>query len=294
MKTLFLGCVAMLLSVPAQAADPQPWQLNMNPGVTEFSQAVYSMHMIMFWIVCAIGAVVFGLMFYSIARHRKSLGVTPAQFSHSTKLEVIWTVIPCVILVAMAVPATYTLLKGADLGEYEMTVKITGYQWLWRYDYMDHNVGFVSRLDRQSDEIRRLDSGRDPAEHENYLLDVDRRLVLPVGKRIRFLITADDVIHSWWVPALGWKRDAIPGFVNEAWTLINEPGVYRGQCAELCGKDHGFMPIVVEAVPAEQFDQWVAAQRSGIDGAAQIAAYTPAAAAEPATSGLAPAAAELH
>jgi cytochrome c oxidase subunit II len=245
----------------AAAEKAVPWQLNMTTGATKVAAEVHDLHMLMFYICCAIGVVVFGAMFWSMFRHRKSLGVKPAQFSHSTTAEVIWTIVPIAILVVMAIPATRTLIKMSDASGTEMTVKITGYQWKWRYDYIEEKVGFVSSLDPKSNAIRRPGSGQDPNTHDNYLLDVDRPLKLPVGTKIRFLITADDVIHAWWVPALGWKRDAIPGFINEAWTLIDKPGIYRGQCAELCGKDHGFMPIVVEAVSKEEFTNWVAEQR---------------------------------
>jgi len=238
-----------------------PWQLNMTTGATKIAGEVHDLHMLMFYICCAIGVAVFGAMFWSMFRHRKSRGVTPAQFSHSTTAEVIWTVVPIAILVAMAIPATKTLINMSDSSGTTMTVKITGYQWKWRYDYVEEKVGFVSSLDAKSNEIRRPFSGKDPNAHENYLLDVDKELVLPINTKIRLLITADDVIHSWWVPALGWKRDAIPGFVNEAWTMIDTPGIYRGQCAELCGKDHGFMPIVVRAVNKEDYSTWLADQR---------------------------------
>jgi cytochrome c oxidase subunit 2 len=212
------------------------------------------------WVCVIIGIGVFTAMFTSIVLHRKSRGHKAATFSHSTLAEIIWTVIPVLILVAMAVPATTALVKMEDSSGAEMTVKITAFQWRWKYEYLDHDISFISALDRASNAARQLQSGIEPGSVENYLLDVDHPLVLPVGKKIKFLITADDVIHSWWVPALGWKRDAIPGFVNEAWTNIEEPGTYRGQCAELCGKDHGFMPIVVIALPQAEFDAWTRQQ----------------------------------
>jgi len=200
-------------------------------------------------------------MAYAMFAFRKSRGAVAATFSHNTKAEIIWTVIPVIILVVMAWPATANLIRMYDTRDAEMTVKVTGYQWMWKYEYLGENVTFTSRLDRESDRVRQ--SGVVPSRetHPHYLLDVDNRLVLPVDTKVRFVITSDDVIHAWWVPALGWKQDAIPGFINEAWTNIEQPGVYRGQCAELCGKDHGFMPIVVEAVSKEAFQQWLAQKR---------------------------------
>jgi cytochrome c oxidase subunit 2 len=275
MKHRILGtalALAGLLASLAAWANPRPWQLNMTPGVTSTSQDVFHLHMIILWICVAIGIVVFGAMFYAIFKFRKSKGAVAAQFSHNTTAEIIWTVIPILILVGMAWPATGTLVRMADTGDAELTVKITGYQWKWRYEYLGEGVGFMSSLARASDEARQLGSGIDPRTVENYLLDVDRPLVLPVGTKVRFVITAEDVIHAWWVPALGWKQDAIPGFINEAWTRIDEPGVYRGQCAELCGKDHGFMPIVVIAKPREEFDAWLAEQKAQQVGASEAVA----------------------
>lgn len=255
-----LGFASFSAMVTA-AEKAVPWQLNMTTGATKVAHEVHDLHMLMFYICCGIGVLVFGAMFWSMLKHRKSLGVKPAQFSHSTTAEIIWTVVPIAILVVMAIPATKTLINMSDAKGTTMTVKITGYQWKWRYDYIEENIGFISSLDAKSNEIRRPKSGMDPNQHENYLLDVDKVLTLPVDTKIRFLITADDVIHAWWVPALGWKRDAIPGFINEAWTIIDTPGIYRGQCAELCGKDHGFMPIVINAVSKEEYAGWVNDQR---------------------------------
>ncbi|MBT8072612.1 MAG: cytochrome c oxidase subunit II [Xanthomonadales bacterium] len=235
-------------------------EVNMTRGVTQQSADHFELHMIVLWICAIIGIGVFTVMFTSIVLHRKSRNHTPAKFSHSTKAEIIWTVIPVLILVGMAVPATTALVKMEDSSGAEMTVKITGFQWRWKYEYLDEDISFISSLDPNSNAARQLNSGMVPANVDNYLLNVDHPLVLPVGKKIKFLITADDVIHSWWVPALGWKRDAIPGFVNEAWTNIEKPGTYRGQCAELCGKDHGFMPIVVIALPADEYETWVSEQ----------------------------------
>lgn len=243
-------------------------EVNMTRGVTQQSADHFDLHMIVLWICVVIGIGVFTVMFTSIILHRKSRGVEAAKFSHSTKAEIIWTIIPVMILVFMAVPATTALVKMEDSSGAEMTVKITGFQWRWKYEYLDHDISFISSLDPNSNAARQLQSGVPADSVDNYLLDVDHPLVLPVGKKIKFLITADDVIHSWWVPALGWKRDAIPGFVNEAWTNIQEPGTYRGQCAELCGKDHGFMPIVVVALAQNEYDAWVDEQLSE-QGAAQ-------------------------
>ncbi|TVQ36540.1 MAG: cytochrome c oxidase subunit II [Wenzhouxiangella sp.] len=237
---------------------------NMPRGVTPYSHDVYQLHNTILGIVTVIGVLVFTAMFTSIVVHRKSKGYKPASFSHSTKAEIIWTAIPVLILVVMAIPATRVLIDMEQTGGAEMNIKITGYQWLWKYDYLEDEISFFSALDRESNRARQIGSGINPRDVENYLLEVDNRLVVPVNTRIRFLLTADDVIHSWWVPDLGWKRDAIPGMVNEAWTYILEEGVYRGQCAELCGKDHGFMPIVVEAVSREEYDAWVASQRQGM------------------------------
>ena len=230
-------------------------ELNMPRGVTSISQQVYDLHMLIFWICVVIGVVVFGVMFWSIYHHRKSLGAVPAQFHESTLVEVVWTVIPMLILIGMAVPATKTLVSMYDTRDAELTVKVTGYQWRWQYDYINEDVGFLSVLSTPSAQIRNV-----AAKSEHYLLEVDNPLVVPVGKKVRILTTAADVIHSWWVPELGWKKDAIPGFINESWTLIEKPGIYRGQCAELCGKDHGFMPIVVRAVPRAEFEGWLSAQ----------------------------------
>ena len=248
----------LLLVAPALTGN----EINMPRGVTSQSAIHYDLHMIVLWVCVVIGIGVFTVMFTSIVLHRKSRGYEAAKFSHSTLAEIIWTTIPVLILVAMAVPATTALVKMEDASGAEMTVKITAFQWRWKYEYLDHDISFISALGAASNEARQLNSGIDPESVQNYLLDVDHPLVLPVGKKIKFLITADDVIHSWWVPDFGWKRDAIPGFINEAWTNIDKAGTYRGQCTELCGKDHGFMPIVVTALPQAEFDAWVNAQRA--------------------------------
>ena len=245
-----------------EPAEPVRWQLNMTQGITHTSQMAYDAHMFALWVCVVIGLFVFGAMFFAMFKFRKSKGAVPAQFSHNTTAEIIWTVVPVIILVVMAWPATAKLIAEYDSRDSAMTVKVTGYQWMWKYEYMGEGVEFTSRLDRASNRMRQ--SGQQPsiATLPHYLRDVDHPLVLPVNTKVRFLVTADDVIHAWWVPALGWKQDAIPGIVNEAWTDIREPGIYRGQCAELCGKDHGFMPIVVKAVSKTEFAQWLAAEKA--------------------------------
>ena len=281
--------IGRVLAAPASAllglaacgtalANPEPWQLNMARGVTHTSQQVHEVHMLILWICVVIGVLVFGAMGVAMFRFRKSKGAVPATWSHSTKLELIWTIIPVLILIGCAWPATRILVDMADTTESEMTVKVTGYQWKWRYEYVDYfdknpGVSFISSLAEQSARTRQLGSGLDPhavkdGDYSSYLLDVDHPLVLPTNVKVRFVVTADDVIHSWWVPVLGWKQDAIPGIINSAWTKIERPGVYRGQCAELCGKDHGFMPIVVKAVDKAEFEQWLAAQQAPEAGTA--------------------------
>nr|WP_240695238.1 cytochrome c oxidase subunit II [Corallincola luteus] len=233
------------------SAEEMP--LNMTQGVTAISQDVYQLHMTIFYICCVIGVLVFGVMFWSIIHHRKSKGVKPAQFHESTKVEILWTALPLLILVAMAVPATQVLINMEDTTEADVTILVTGSQWKWHYKYLDDDVEFYSLLATPRAEIENK-----LAKTENYLLEVDRPLVLPIGKKVRFLMTSDDVIHSWWVPAFAVKKDANPGFINEAWTRIDEAGTYRGQCAELCGKDHGFMPIVVVAKSEAEYNTWLA------------------------------------
>jgi cytochrome c oxidase subunit 2 len=254
-----------LISAPAAMAD---WELNMTRGVTEVSQSIYELHMLIFWICVWIGVVVFGVMFYSIFKHRKSKGAVAAQFHESLGLEVLWTAIPAVILIVMAVPATTTLIQMYDTTNSDVDIKITGHQWKWQYDYLGEDVGFFSNLTTSQDEIYdRTEKG------ENYLLEVDKHLVVPTGQKIRFLITSNDVIHAWWVPEIAVKKDAIPGYINESWALIpeGEEGIYRGQCAELCGIQHGFMPIVLEAVTADQYQVWLDAQRAGVEAEAAAA-----------------------
>lgn len=232
------------------------WTINMAPGATEVSRSVFDLHMTIFWICVVIGVVVFGAMFWSMIVHRRSSGQQPAHFHESTTVEILWTVVPLLILVGMAIPATKTLIDIYDSSESELDIQVTGYQWKWHYKYLGQDVEFFSNLTTSLEQINNR-----AAKGDNYLLEVDEPLVVPVGSKVRFLITSADVIHSWWVPALAVKKDAIPGFVNESWTRIEEPGLYRGQCTELCGKDHGFMPVVVEAKSKEDFATWLAERK---------------------------------
>ncbi|MCC5862407.1 MAG: cytochrome c oxidase subunit II [Gammaproteobacteria bacterium] len=260
-RGLAAAMTALAATLAPAATLANDWQLNMPIGVTDISADVYRLHMTILWICIVIGVIVFSAMIYSIFRHRKSLGVEPAKFSHSTKVEVVWTIVPVFILIGMAIPATETLVRMEDTSGSDLTIKVTGYQWLWEYEYLDEDVRFFSRLHRDSDRARQLGSGIDPFSVENYLLEVDNRMVVPVDAKVRLLLTAGDVIHAWWVPDFAVKKDAIPGFINEVWFQANETGVFRGQCAELCGRDHGFMPIVVEVKSQEDYQAWLAAQR---------------------------------
>lgn len=238
---------------PAAYAE---YAYNFPRPVTTIAAEILTLHNLILIICLVIFVVVFGVMFYSLVVHRKSRGHKAATFHDNVGLEIAWTIVPFVILIAMAIPSTATLVKMDDTSQSDLTVKITGYQWKWKYDYPDQDLSFFSSLTTPQAQIQNKEK-----KGEHYLLEVDNALVLPTGKKVRFVMTANDVIHAWWVPQLGVKKDAIPGFVNESWTYINEPGTYRGQCAELCGKDHGFMPIVVQAVSPEDFDKWVVAQK---------------------------------
>ncbi|MDP3847742.1 MAG: cytochrome c oxidase subunit II [Pseudomonas sp.] len=249
---IWVGLLLWAVFSQAQAA----WTVNMAPGATEVSRAVFDLHMITFWICVVIGVVVFGAMFWSMLIHRRSTGQQPAHFHESTTVEILWTLIPLVILVVIAIPATKTLIDIYDTTESELDIQVTGYQWKWHYKYLGQEVEFFSNLATPQSQIQ----NQEP-KSENYLLEVDNPLVVPIGTKVRFLITGADVIHSWWVPAFAVKKDAIPGFVNESWTRIDKPGIYRGQCTELCGKDHGFMPIVVEAKSKEDFAKWLAVRK---------------------------------
>lgn len=250
------AAICALFGTSAMAA----YELNLPRGVTAISREVYDMHMLVLWICVAIGVLVFGVMAVSIVKHRKSKGARAATFHESTVAELIWTVIPFIILVAMAIPAARVLIAMEDTSDSDLTIKITGHQWKWEYEYLDSGLRFISSLHEDSRRVATLDSGLDPAAVENYLLEVDARLVLPVDRKIRFLLTSNDVIHAWWVPDFAIKKDAIPGFINQMWTRIDTPGIYRGQCAELCGRDHAFMPIVVEARSEAEYEAWVQTQ----------------------------------
>ena len=246
-----------LALAPAAMAD---WGLNMPQGITEVSQSIFELHMLIFWICVWIGVVVFGVMFYSIFKHRKSKGAVASKFHESLGLELLWTAVPTVILIAMAVPATSVLIQMYDTTNSDVDIKITGHQWKWQYDYLGEDVGFFSNLTTTDDEIYNRTE-----KSENYLEEVDNHVVVPTGKKVRFLITSNDVIHAWWVPEIAVKKDAIPGYINESWAMIPEgqEGIYRGKCAELCGVQHGFMPIVLEAVTADEYQVWLDDQRAG-------------------------------
>lgn len=255
MNRVGISAVSALLLMTASFSALADWGLNVPKGVTSVSHQVHDLHMTIFYICVVIAVIVFGVMLYSIVYHRKSRGAKAANFHESTTVEIIWTLIPLLILVGMAVPATSTLIDMYDHSDAELDVQITGYQWKWRYTYVNEQVDFFSNLSTTQEQIENQQE-----KGENYLLEVDNPLVLPVGTKVRFLLTAEDVIHSWWVPDLAVKKDTIPGFINEAWTKIEEPGIYRGQCTELCGAGHGYMPVVVKAVPKEEFDSWITEQ----------------------------------
>ena len=259
----FVAVVAMMMHTTAFA----DYALNMTEGVTPISRDLYSLHMIVFWICVLIGAGVFLVMAWSIVYHRKSKGAVASNFHESTKIEILWTVAPMVILIAIAIPATGTLLDLEDAKtDADINLQVTGIQWKWKYTYVDEGVSFISSLAQSSRDVI-----KDPIGHENYLLEVDKPIVLPINKKIRFLFHSDDVIHAWWVPELAVKQDAVPGFINDSWAIIEEPGVYRGQCAELCGKDHGFMPIVVNAVTQPEYEQWLVDQKAEAAAIAKLA-----------------------
>ncbi|MBS1270319.1 MAG: cytochrome c oxidase subunit 2 [Gammaproteobacteria bacterium] len=256
-SVLFAGLSLASVGLLSMRAATAGWALNLPPPVSPVGSNIASLHNAILIICVVIFAGVFAVMFYSIFAHRKSRGAQPAQFSHNTAVEFVWSAIPAIILVGMAIPSTATLIDMENTEQADMSVKITGYQWLWEYEYLDHDVSYYSRLATPSAQINNQET-----KNPHYLLEVDEPLVLPVDKKIRFMVTAADVIHAWWMPELGVKKDAIPGYVNETWALIEKEGTYRGQCAELCGKDHGFMPIVVKAVSQEAFDAWIASKQS--------------------------------
>jgi cytochrome c oxidase subunit 2 len=252
-----------LLGISVSGASRADWALNMPTGVTELSAETYGLHMMVFWWCVAIGIVVFGVMIYSLIKHRKSAGAEPAKFTHSMTAEILWTAVPVVILLIMAVPAAETMVRLEDSRDPDLTIVITGYQWRWHYKYQDEDLEFYSSLAAPSLEARRKDSGVDPNTVDNYLLEVDRPVVVPVGAKVRLLVTSNDVVHSWWVPELAIKKDAVPGMVNEAWFRATETGTYRGQCTELCGRGHGYMPIVVEVVEPDAYQAWVDTRTDG-------------------------------
>ena len=262
-----LAMLLGLLLVPGIAlAD---YALNMTQGVTAISKDIYDLHQLVMWICTIAGILVFAVMIYSIINHRKSKGAVAAQFHESATVEVIWTVIPLIVLVAIAIPATKTLLEIEDSTKSDVTIQITGWQWKWQYEYRDQDLSFFSNLSEDSNEARQLGADTKLLDNANhYLLNVDKPIVVPVNKKVRLLITSNDVLHAWWVPAFAVKRDAIPGYINESHFTAEKTGIYRGQCAELCGKDHGFMPIVVKVVEEAEYAAWVSEQKAAIAAAA--------------------------
>jgi cytochrome c oxidase subunit 2 len=250
-----LACLSTLLTAIGPAFAEM--RLNLQDPQTVIAHEIYDLHTVILLICAVIFVIVFGAMLWAIVKHRKSIGHRAEQFHENTTVEILWTVIPFLILVGMAYPSTKTLLAMRDTSASDMTIKATGFQWKWRYDYLEDDVSFYSNLTTPREQIQ---NGAPKGEH--YLLEVDNPVVVPVGKRVRILTTANDVIHAWWVPAFGVKQDAIPGFIRDTWFRVDAPGTYRGQCAELCGKEHGFMPIVVNAVPEDQYKTWVAEQKA--------------------------------
>jgi cytochrome c oxidase subunit 2 len=252
-----------LLALPGVAVADGGGRFGMQTPQTPIAHQLYDLHAITLGICILVALTVFGIMFYSILRHRRSVGHEAKQFDDNVPAQIIWTLIPCLIVVGLAFPATRTVMAMKDTSSPDLTIKVTGYQWKWHYDYVGQDVSFYSDLATPRDQIE----NRAP-KGENYLLEVDNPLVVPVGKKVRVLFTANDVIHSWWVPAFGVKQDAIPGFVRDSWFEVDTPGFYRGQCTELCGKDHGFMPVVVQALPQEQYQLWLTAQQAKSNAAA--------------------------
>ena len=252
----FTGLLCLLLvSSHSMAA----YQLDMDPGVTSFSQGAYGIHQTVMWICVVIGVIVFGALIYSITHHTKAKGAVAAKFDDNVKVELAWTIIPTLVLIVIAIPATKVLLAMEDTSNSDMSIKITAYQWKWRYDYLAEDIGFFSNI-TTPDSLSKATSDN-VVKDENYLLDVDNRMVVPINKKVRLLFTSSDVIHAWWVPAFGVKKDAIPGYINESWIKTDKIGTYRGQCAELCGTNHGFMPIVVDVVSEEDYSAWVSKQK---------------------------------
>lgn len=265
---LWRGLVSVVLAVVSTAALAA-WELNMPLGITSISRKTYSLHMTIFWVCVVIGVLVYGVLVYSLFAYRKSKGAIPATFTHSTKVEMIWTTIPFVILIVMAIPATQVLTQIYDSSESDLDIMVTGYQWRWQYRYLTatgEEVVFFSNLATPAEQIQNI-----AAKGENYLLEVDAPMVVPVNKKVRLLLTSADVIHSWWVPDLAVKKDAVPGFVNESWFIAEQPGIYRGQCTELCGKDHGFMPIVVQVMAEADYNNWIADKQKAAAAVAELA-----------------------
>jgi cytochrome c oxidase subunit 2 len=255
----------IIISLFATSAHAD-YQFNLQTAATPIATEIYDLHNLILLVCLIIFVIVFGVMFYSLYKHRKSVGHKASQFSHNTKLEIVWTIIPFFILVGMAFPTTQTILRMKNVEGTDMSIKVTGRQWYWEYEYMDAGINYVSNLATPRDQI---DNKAEKTAH--YLLEVDQPMVVPTGKKVRLLLTASDVIHAWWIPAFGVKQDAIPGFINEAWFQVDKPGIYRGQCAELCGVGHGFMPIVVEAMPQEQYDAWLKSQKDKLAATAEAA-----------------------
>ena len=280
-RALAAALAAICLIDTAAAATNTSNGYNLPIGVTDLSQNMYALHMEVFWICVGIAVVVFGAMIYSLVKFRRSQGAVPdTTMVHSTKVEIIWTIIPVIILIVMAVPAADLILKQEDTRNSGLSIRVTGYQWKWQYQYMDaaDGVDFFSTLKQDSNFARQLNSGIDPATVPNYLLEVDKPLVIPSGTKVRILLTSMDVIHAWWVPDFGAKRSAVPGFVNELWFKVDagKEGIYRGQCAALCGRDHGFMPVVVDVRTPDEFKKWVEEQRAASKQAAAPATAPPA------------------
>ncbi|MFT5574067.1 MAG: cytochrome c oxidase subunit 2 [Cryomorphaceae bacterium] len=268
------AAATLLISTLYSGLAHAEYRMNFQDPVTETAREIFDLHMLIFWICVVIFVSVFSVMFYSIFKHRKSKNYEPAQFNHSTSVEIVWTIVPFLILVVMAIPATQVLIKMEDTTKSDMTIKITGYQWKWGYEYLGSDIQFYSSLTTPREQIDQFDKATAVEQGENYLLEVDNHLIVPSGRKVRALITANDVIHAWWIPAFGTKKDAIPGYINEVWFNVDEgkEGLYRGQCAELCGKGHAFMPIVVEVVTGEQFDNWLASGGTSMQSASLVKA----------------------
>jgi len=280
-----LAALAAALPLTALAT----YDVDILEPASSTAQEAYNLHWGIMYVCVAIFFIVFGAMFWSIFHHRRSKGAKAAQFHENTTIEVIWTIVPFIVLIGMAYPATKTMLEMKDPSGYDMTVKVTAYQWRWQYDYPQDGVSFFSNLSTPRDQIDNYD-GAGAAKNDNYLLEVDRPLVVPTGKKVRLLITSNDVIHGWYVPQLGVNQYGIPGFIKDAWFRIEKPGVYRGQCSQICGKEHGYMPIVVEARSPEQYAAWVKDQKAKMPAPAPAPAAAPAEAAPVQTASAGPAA----